>query len=106
MARDICRAVAEKSPGRRVASMTVEVGALAGIAADALEFCISEVAREEGLGDPEVTVKPTATRVKCSCGAEYSTEDILQPCPSCGGYQREFLSGMDIVVSAVELENA
>lgn len=105
IARDIMRAVAEHAKGKKIRSVAVEVGALAGVSADALDFCIVETAREMGLGKPRITIRQTPVAFKCSCGQEYQTDDPLGGCPSCGNYTREIVSGMDVVIREVELES-
>jgi len=105
IAIQICRAVAERAEGRRVASIDVEVGALSGVSADALDFCISEIAKAEGLGEPRVRISEAPAALKCECGEEYTTTDLLKECPSCGGYEREIISGMDIMIRACDLED-
>jgi len=104
IAADVCRAVAKQAGGRRVKSFIVEVGALAGVSIDALDFCVREVARDMGLGEPEVKIVLVPAEMKCACGVEYAAEDVLDPCPSCGGYQRQIVSGMDISIRDITLE--
>ncbi len=104
IASDICRTVSDFSEGRRVESITVDVGILAGVAVEALDFCIREVARDMGLGEPEVTIRTVSATLLCACGHEYSVNDMLDGCPSCGGYQREVRRGMDIIVREVEID--
>jgi hydrogenase nickel incorporation protein HypA/HybF len=104
IAREICRVVGEAAAGREVTSVTVQIGVLSAVAAAALEFCIAEVAKDAGLGEPRILLATVAAAFECSCGASYTTEDPLEPCPSCGGYDRRITSGMDVVISQIELE--
>jgi len=103
IASGICRAAAEHTGGAQVTFMRVEVGALSGVLADALDFCIREVAREEGLGEPEVVVEETPPLLKCACGEEYEPNDIMDPCPKCGGFDREVVSGMDVIIREMHI---
>jgi len=96
--------VAERVGDDKVALLRIEVGALSGVLADALDFCMHEVARAEGLGDPEIIIQETPPRLKCSCGAEYEVADILEGCPSCGGFDREVVSGMDVTIQEIRTE--
>ena len=104
IAREVCRVAAEVAAGRKVVSVTVQVGALAGVAPAALEFCLAEVARDAGLGEPEIVLENVPAAFECSCGATYAAEDPLEACPACGGYDRRITGGMDVVISQVELE--
>jgi len=105
IARDICVAAAREVRGRRITSMTVEVGALAGVSCDALDFCMTQVAIETGLGEPVVTIRESPAVFRCACGREYEAADITAPCPSCGGYERDLVSGADIVIREIEYED-
>ena len=100
----ICRAVKERIGSEPVSLVRIEVGELSGILPDALDFCIREVARAEGLGDPEIIIEETRPLLKCSCGHEYEAQDILEGCPSCGGFDREVVSGMDVTIQEIRTE--
>jgi len=104
IARSICRAAAENNRGRPVSFMRVEIGALAGVLPDALDFCIREVAREEGLGEPEILVNETPARFECECGASYETTEMLEGCPRCGGFQRRIVEGLDIRIRELQFK--
>ncbi len=104
IARNICRAAAEHTGGAEITFMRVEVGALAGVSVDALDFCLGEMAGEAGLGKPEIIVEEVPAALKCSCGKEYRTFELLEGCPSCGGFDREIISGMDITIKQIENE--
>jgi hydrogenase nickel incorporation protein HypA/HybF len=99
------RTVAQYAEGRKIVAVTVDVGPLAGVSADALDFCAVETAKEMGLGEPRIKIQQVPVVFKCSCGREYQAVDPLEACPSCGGYGREIVSGMDVVIREVELED-
>ena len=102
IARSICAAVAEATGGRKASSFRVEVGALAGVSVDALDFCIREVARDCGLGEPEIRIVTTPAEMRCKCGRVYEAEDPLEGCPSCGGYDRKITGGLDVAVGDIQ----
>jgi hydrogenase nickel incorporation protein HypA/HybF len=104
IARSICAAVAENARGRKVTFVRVEVGLLSGVLTDSLDFCIREVAGVEGLGEPEIVVEEKRPLIRCSCGVEYEVDEMLKGCPSCGGYDREVLSGMDVKITKISTE--
>ena len=104
IARSICEAAARESRGNPVGSMIIDVGALAGVSADALEFCITEIARETGLGRPAIVIETSPARFKCECGGQYDVSDVMQACPSCGDYRRQIVSGLDIFIKEMTYE--
>lgn len=105
IASEICKVISREAKGRRVLSVKVEVGALAGVAVDALRFCIGEMARQEGLLTGEIEIVEVPAAAKCRCGNAYEANDLLDGCPSCGGYHREMTGGMDIMVREILLED-
>lgn len=100
----ICSALRERVGSEPVSLVRIEVGELSGVLPDALDFCIREVARAEGLGEPEIIIEETRPVLKCSCGTQYQAQDILEGCPSCGGFDREVVSGMDVTIQEIRTE--
>jgi hydrogenase nickel incorporation protein HypA/HybF len=70
----------------RVTAVRLEIGALAGVEADALRFCFDAVTRgtlAEGAALEIDSVKATAACF--DCGASVTIAARLDPCPECGG---------------------
>jgi hydrogenase nickel incorporation protein HypA/HybF len=86
-------------PGVRVESMAIEVGALSGVNRDALEFAMPIAAETCGLPLDVFEIEGVPAHATCSCGHEYEPDDLLAPCPQCGGFDRAFDGGMDVAVS-------
>lgn len=103
LAQGICRTIAQQTGRRRLAVIRLDLGGLSGVHAESLVFCLGEVARLEGLGQPAVEVNTITPTMRCACGREYAVRDILDPCPACGGYDREAIGGMDLTVTSVDL---
>ena len=103
VAQSICRCVAEHAGGARVDEMVVEVGALSGVNRESLEFCLGEAAQIGGVRLDHFAVEMVPARVECDCGHAYETEDLIEPCPKCGGFLRSVIGGEDIVVSKLVL---
>jgi len=97
----ICSAAREHAGTREIVGMRIEVGTLSGVLADALDFCIREVARADGLGEPDIVIEEKSPVCLCACGREYDCEDILKGCPSCGGFDREVTAGMDVTIREI-----
>lgn len=106
IARDLCRMAAEEAGGRQLRRVKVIVGRLSGVSADALDFCVTEVAADAGLGRPRVEIVTVDPEFLCSCGHKYSVSDALEGCPACAGYERNAQSGLDVILAEIEVEDA
>ena len=89
----------------RVRRIAVRVGALSSANVDSLEFCLRMVLDHRGLRDAEAAITRVPARIRCECGRCYTTEDMFEGCPDCGGYRREVLEGTDVTVEYVEVED-
>jgi len=96
---------AAESRDGRVAGICVEVGALSATNVESLSFWLEETLRSRGLEGAELQVQQPPARMRCECGAEYEAEDMFAGCPECGGFSRETLSGKDVRVKWVEVED-
>ena len=71
---------------------------------DAFQFAVDVLFKQE-LGDVSIVLNAVKSTARCSCGTEYDAEDLLEPCPSCSGFEREILSGEDIILTSIEVED-
>ena len=99
---DICESHAE---GRRVTSVTLEIGDLSGVVPDAIEFCFDACTRGTALEGARLIIERAPARGHChGCGTEFALAACFDPCPSCGGYGVELLSGEELRVKELEVE--
>lgn len=86
-------------------ALSVEVGALSSVDRLSLEFCLLSLCEEMLSGDVSVNVSFVPARVVCECGHEYSPEGLFEPCPKCGGFEREIIAGKDTTLESVEVDD-
>lgn len=99
---DICEKSAE---GRRVLSVTIEIGELSGVVPDAVEFCFEACTRETLLEGARLVIERVAGRGECpTCGAEFPVRTYFDPCPGCGGYGVRVVAGEELRVKELEVE--
>jgi hydrogenase nickel incorporation protein HypA/HybF len=91
---------------RRLDRVNVTIGPLSGISPESLRFCFTEVARSQGLGEPELCISETSASLVClDCCREYSTDDFYDGCPDCGSMMRRIVTGREFTVDSVELDD-
>ena len=97
-----------RTPGveaNRVRAVAVEVGALAAVNVDSLEFCLRAVLDERGMPQAQAQITSAPAVLRCKCGERFETPDAFAPCPSCGGFEREIQAGTDVTVLHVEVDD-
>ena len=104
--RNIVAIVCEAARGRRVTRVTLEIGKLSGVMADAVAFCFDIVAADTPAGGAKLDIREIAGRARCrDCGTDFAADTLFTPCP-CGSRRCERLAGEELNVRAIELEEA
>jgi hydrogenase nickel incorporation protein HypA/HybF len=88
-----------------VREVTVTVGPLSGVWPDALEFGFQEIARQESFVNATLVMRCPQAQFEClSCHERYEAATTDAPCPACAGLERTVLSGTELTVDSIEVE--
>ena len=99
---DICGKSAE---GRRVISVTLEIGELSGVVPEAVEFCFDACTRDTAMEGAHLIIERIPAMARClDCGTASSVSAYYDPCPACAGYCMQLLSGEELRVKELEVE--
>ena len=90
--------------GRKVLSVTMEIGELSGVVADAVEFCFDACSRDTLLNGAKLIIEQISGRGRCGCGAESPIASYFDPCPVCGGFGLSVIAGEELRVRELEVE--
>lgn len=97
---EICN---ERAAGARVSRVTIELGRLTCVTADALRFCYELCTEHTALAGSALTIVEIPGRALCrGCGAETEPNDLLTPC-TCGSYDLVYTSGEELRVKEMEV---
>jgi len=89
-----------------VRDVQVRVGPLSGVVADSLEFCFSAIVSGGPLHRAHMEIETVPARVACAaCGQESDLDGPALTCPGCGATDVELVSGSELEVVAVRLED-
>lgn len=94
--------------GRRpdVRTVSVAVGDWSGVVPESLAFCFEVVAAESDIGMARLEIRRVPVVLRCpGCGLDVEREPPLPACPGCGGRRLEMVSGSELQVLEVELED-
>ncbi|HEX7423251.1 MAG TPA: hydrogenase maturation nickel metallochaperone HypA [Terriglobales bacterium] len=92
-------------PGSHPSKVGVRIGELAAVDPSALHFCFEALVRETDLESLELEIQACPRRHRCfACGAEFNVKDYDFQCPCCGGVRTECISGDELELAYLEVE--
>ena len=104
--RNIVAIASDAAQGRRVRRVTVEIGRLSGVMADAVAFCFDVAAEGTPLQGAKLDIREVEGRARCkACGAEFATPELFTPC-ACGSHDTNRLAGEELNIKSMDVEEA
>ncbi|WP_374400033.1 hydrogenase maturation nickel metallochaperone HypA [Niveibacterium sp.] len=101
----IVEGAARKAGARRVTRIALEIGALAHVEAETLQYCCEVVSRGTLAETASIEVQRRPGRAWCeTCAAEVELEQIGMPCPDCAGFRLKVTDGDQMRVVDVVIE--
>ncbi len=95
--------VVERTGGRRVVTVRLQVGALSGVVADAMRFCFDLVTQATPLEGAVLEINEVPGSASCrTCGDMFAMRDLILLCP-CGSADVRVIAGQELLVRSVEL---
>lgn len=89
----------------RVKTVWLEIGALAGVEAEAMRFCFDAVVKDTLVEGARLEIATIEGRGRCfACGETVAIQLRYDPCPLCGGYPVEPTGGTEMRVKELEVE--
>jgi hydrogenase nickel incorporation protein HypA/HybF len=102
---DSAREHAARNDGRRVLRVGVRVGAISGVAVEALEFCFEMTVKGTDLDGAGLDLERVPVRFRCrGCAHEFQPVDFEAACPACGGGDASMIAGDELALAYLELE--
>lgn len=90
---------------RKVARIVLEIGDLAGVEREALEFCWEVVAKDTAAEGAALELIDVPAAAWCGpCAAEMPVQSRIDLCPRCGGVLERILRGLDLQVKTLDVE--
>lgn len=98
-------AVARQRNARRVISIVVTIGPLAGVEPGLLSSAYPLASAGTVAAGAKLVVESSVVRVRClECGAESEVQSNRLLCLHCGNWRTQVLSGEELLLTSVELE--
>ncbi len=84
-------------------SIDLEIGTLAGIEFDALEFVWEIAVKNTVLEKAIKRINKIPAKAKCeNCKTNYAIEFTHDPCPKCGSFLKKILQGKELRIKSLE----
>ena len=109
IAQNIVEIIQQSVPPEELGDVRIvrmKVGAVSGVVADCLDFCFSAISAETTLANVKLAIEQIPFSVHCNgCDKTFSNEIGFVVCPECGGVETKVISGRELQVTEIELEN-
>jgi hydrogenase nickel incorporation protein HypA/HybF len=90
---------------RRVKTVWLEIGRLAGVETGAMRFCFEAATRSTVAEGAKLEILETPGSAWClQCSEPVAVQARHDPCPRCGGYQLQVTGGTEMRVKELEVE--
>lgn len=95
--------VVERTAGRQVVCVHLQVGALSGVVGDAMQFCYDLATVGTALEGSNLVIDQTPGQGHCrTCGDRFGLTDLILLCP-CGSADVAIIAGRELQVTSVEM---
>jgi hydrogenase nickel incorporation protein HypA/HybF len=102
---DLAVQTAEQNKAKQINKIAVEVGALAGVVRDALEFCFSEAVKNTMAENATLEYIHIPARATCeSCGHQYDSDERASKCPKCSNLVFQLSGGTEFRVKNINVD--
>ena len=89
----------------RVSEVEIEVGNLAGVLIDSLEFCLEAAARSTILEEANFKIIPSMALGECSsCQTSFEVDSLYAVCCHCGAAGLAIIGGQELKVRSFTIE--
>mgnify|MGYP001357091058 FL=1 len=89
----------------KVLSVSVDIGDLSGVVAEAVEFCYDAVIRGTLLEGSRLIINRIPGAMRCrDCQDEFPADNYTLECPQCGGFLLDFTQGKELRMTELEVE--
>jgi len=101
--QDMVALVEERAEGRRVVRISLAIGRLSGIAADAVRFCFDVCAQSTPAEGARLEIEEIPGRGRCvDCHREQDLDQPYGQC-ACGSARMDLIAGTDLRVIEMEV---
>jgi hydrogenase nickel incorporation protein HypA/HybF len=102
---DIALAEAAKAEAQTIDEIEVEVGQLAGVMLESLDFCLQAAAHSTMAASATFTLIPTPGQGHClTCQRGVMISEFPAQCPACGGFGVQITAGTELKLRSISID--
>lgn len=99
-------AEAKRRPGSQIIAVGLRIGELSNVDKDALLFAFDAMKRNSPWQNLNIEIDWRERKQKClACGEEFAVENYQLECPKCGDTGTRCISGMELDIAYLEVED-
>jgi hydrogenase nickel incorporation protein HypA/HybF len=104
---ELASAAARAESAGSITSIELQVGELAGVMVEALEFCFEAAAKGTPAEDARLEIVAVPGEANCSrCGKISPADSFGSPCRHCGAYLFDIIKGKDLRIHAITIRGS
>ena len=102
---DLAVQTARQNDAKKINSMILELGSLAGVVREALEFCFEAACRGTMAEGAKLKIINIHAQAQCDqCGHQFNCDQIATPCPKCGQFVFDIQGGRELKLKSVNVD--
>lgn len=102
---DIALEHANKAGAKTVNEVELEIGELSGVVYEAMETAMDAAIKGTLLENARVKILRIPGMGKClSCNSTFKLFNFFDPCPHCGAFAPEVLSGKELSIKSINVD--
>ncbi len=102
---DIALQHAEREQAQKILAITVEIGALSGVIAEAVEFAFDVCSKGTIAEGARLEIRHIDGRGQClDCNKQAEISTLTHLCPNCGSLALETIAGQEMTFTEMEID--
>jgi hydrogenase nickel incorporation protein HypA/HybF len=102
---DSAEEAARKNNAKVISKVEVEIGTMAGVETEALQFAWDSVIQGTMAQNAPLIIHTIQAEAHClECGKDFRVDNYFTECPNCNGYRYQVVKGRELRVSSLTVD--
>jgi len=101
---EIAESTRHRANARQIRGIKLEIGQLSAVEPEAMRFAMDALLPESSAAGAHVDYHLVQGQASCrACGKKFELEFLYDSCPACDSFDKDILSGDELLVKSIEL---